>query len=592
MSRFANLEFDGKTQEASESSEPLKDEAHFLTEALAALANGEFDRAHKAYAKALEYDPDSLPAWLGQAWMLIELEEFQQAGQWADRAMERIREEPDLLAAKAVALARCDDPEAAMAFSDLAIERAAGQPYPWIAHGDALLSIDENQADYCFGKGLQCELENWLWPWLISRAYVHYEKFTLAMKHAQSALALDAGHCVVRLQAARCQRALGLGDLSTASYERARAASRRRRSAGGGERDVPLRRRRQTSKLDASTFFQMKSLDLDLLLGSARELSASDLHLVVGSPPTYRINGEIIVADEDAITAGSAEAAARSLLNEEQKQKFSEDWELCISLMHKEAGRVRVTFYRRNGIPEMCFRFCGDRIPTRSELGLPERIDEVATRPNGLFLITGPTGAGKTTTLNYMVNLINRERRCKIVTIEDPIEYVHENRRAILLQQEVLTDTKSFNSALIHAVRQDPDVIVVGEIRDHEAISTALTAAETGHLVLATMHSPNVAHALERIIGVFEGSAQKQVIMQLATGLIGILSQQLLASVDRSGRALAYELLLANNAVRNLIREYHLHQLENIMQMGARDGMDSVAGRAAGAGWCSGRDPP
>ncbi|MFT4586699.1 MAG: tetratricopeptide (TPR) repeat protein [Candidatus Binatia bacterium] len=230
MSRFANLEFDGKTQEASESSEPLKDEAHFLTEALAALANGEFDRAHKAYAKALEYDPDSLPAWLGQAWMLIELEEFQQAGQWADRAMERIGEEPDLLAAKAVALARCDDPEAAMAFSDLAIERAAEQPYPWIARGDALLSIDENQADYCFGKGLQCEPENWLWPWLISRAYVHYEKFTLAMKHAQSALALDAGHCVVWLQAARCQRALGLGDLSTASYERARELH-----PGGGE---------------------------------------------------------------------------------------------------------------------------------------------------------------------------------------------------------------------------------------------------------------------------------------------------------------------------------------------------------------------
>lgn len=317
----------------------------------------------------------------------------------------------------------------------------------------------------------------------------------------------------------------------------------------------------------------MKSLDLDLLLGSARELNASDLHLVVGSPPAYRINGEIIVADEGAVTAETSEATAMGLLNEEQKRKFAEDWELCISLMHPEAGRVRVTFYRRNGISEMSFRFCGDRIPTRSDLGLPERIDEVATRPNGLFLITGPTGAGKTTTLNYMVNLINCDRRCKIVTIEDPIEYVHENQRAILVQQEVLTDTKSFNSALIHALRQDPDVIVVGEIRDHEAISTALTAAETGHLVLATMHSPNVAHALERIIGVFDGSAQKQVIMQLAAGLIGILSQQLLASVDRSGRALAYELLLANNAVRNLIREYNLHQLENIMQMGARDGM-------------------
>lgn len=317
----------------------------------------------------------------------------------------------------------------------------------------------------------------------------------------------------------------------------------------------------------------MKELDLDLLLGSAKELNASDLHLVVGAPPAYRINGEIIVADEESITAEAAEATAMSLINEEQKRKFAEDWELCISLMHGEAGRVRVTFYRRNGIPEMSFRFCGDRIPARSELGLPERIDEIATRPNGLFLITGPTGAGKTTTLNYLVNLINRDRRCKIVTIEDPIEYVHENRRAILVQQEVLTDTKSFNRALIHALRQDPDVIVVGEIRDHEAISTALTAAETGHLVLATMHSPNVAHALERIIGVFEGSAQKQVIMQLAAGLVGIMSQQLLASVDRSGRALAYELLLANNAVRNLIREYNLHQLENIMQMGARDGM-------------------
>jgi twitching motility protein PilT len=234
---------------------------------------------------------------------------------------------------------------------------------------------------------------------------------------------------------------------------------------------------------------------------------------------------------------------------------------------------VRATFYRRNGHPEMSFRFCGEHIATREELGLPERIDELARKPNGLVLITGPTGAGKTTTLNYLVDLINSERRCKIVTIEDPIEFVHQNKRAIVVQQEVLTDVRSFNRALVHVLRQDPDVIVVGEIRDYEAISTALTAAETGHLVLATMHSPNVSLALERIIGVFEGSAQRQIILQLANGLQGIMAQDLLPAADRSRRILAYELLMANGAVRNLIRENQLHQLENTIQMGRKEGM-------------------
>jgi len=234
---------------------------------------------------------------------------------------------------------------------------------------------------------------------------------------------------------------------------------------------------------------------------------------------------------------------------------------------------VRVTFYRRNGHPEMSFRLCGDRIPGREELGLPAKIDELARRPNGLILITGPTGAGKTTTLNYMVEVINSERRCKIITIEDPIEFVHENKRAIVVQQEVLTDTQSFNRALVHVLRQDPDVIVVGEVRDHEAMATALKAAETGHLVIATLHSPNVALALERIIGVFEGSAQRQIVLQLANALQGIIAQELLPAVDRSRRVLAYELLIANSAVRNLIRENNLHQLENCIQTGARDGM-------------------
>jgi twitching motility protein PilT len=317
----------------------------------------------------------------------------------------------------------------------------------------------------------------------------------------------------------------------------------------------------------------MSASRFDELITAAIEQEASDLHLIVGVPPAFRINGEIILADEDALSVEALAGMAYSLLNADQREKFDREWELCISLPHEMAGRIRVTLYRRNAAPEMSIRFCGRRVPGLEELGLPPKIDELARRPNGLMLITGPTGAGKTTTLNYMVDLINSERRCKIVTIEDPIEHVHENKRAIIVQQEVLTDTHSFNQALIHVLRQDPDVIVVGEMRDHEAISAALTAAETGHLVLATLHSPNVSHAFERITGVFEGAAQRQIIIQLANSLQGIISQELLPSADRSRRVLAYELLVANSATRNLIRENNKHMLETVIQTGGKEGM-------------------
>jgi twitching motility protein PilT len=318
---------------------------------------------------------------------------------------------------------------------------------------------------------------------------------------------------------------------------------------------------------------KMSASHIDRLLSAVNEYDASDLHLVAGVPPAYRVNGEIILANADALTEAELNAVADGLLNEQQRKKLEQEWELCISMHHRAAGRVRVTFYRRNGHTEMSLRFCGHRISTREELGLPENIDELARRPNGLVLVTGPTGAGKTTTLNYLVDLINGERRCKIVTIEDPIEFVHENKRAIVVQQEVLTDVHSFNRALIHVLRQDPDVIVVGEMRDHEAVATALTAAETGHLVLATMHSPNVSHALERIIGIYEGAAQQQIIMQLANSLQGIIAQDLLTATDRTRRVLACEMLIANGAVRNMIRENQLHQLENVIQMGRKEGM-------------------
>ena len=311
---------------------------------------------------------------------------------------------------------------------------------------------------------------------------------------------------------------------------------------------------------------------LDRLFTLVAESRASDLHLIVGVAPSLRVNGEILFADAGPLSIEDTAAILEAMLNPLQRSTFERDWELCVSLHHAAVGRMRVTIYRRNGAPEFSIRFCGHRIFAREELGLPAKVDELARRRNGLILITGPTGAGKTTTLNYLVDLINRERRCKIVTIEDPIEYVHENNLAIIVQQEVLSDTKSFSRALVHALRQDPDIIVVGEMRDHGAIATALNAAETGHLVLATMHSPSTSQAIERIIGTFEGNAQRQVVMQLSNSLQGIVSQELLPSLD-GGRALASELLIANGAIRNLIRENQLHQLDNAMQTVTREGM-------------------
>ncbi len=315
---------------------------------------------------------------------------------------------------------------------------------------------------------------------------------------------------------------------------------------------------------------------IDQLIGSAVEQEASDLHLIVGVAPAYRIAGEIILDDTGPLTTEAVAGMAFSLLNSQQREHFEREWELCISVPHPAAGRVRITLYRRNGNPEISIRFCGRKIPTREQLGLPQKLNDLAGKPNGLVLIVGPTGSGKTTTLNYLVDQINSERRCKIITIEDPIEYLHQNKHAIVVQQEVLTDTRSFNRALIHVLRQDPDVIVVGEMRDHEAIAAALTAAETGHLVLATMHSPSVSHAFERIIGVFEGAAQRQIILQLATSLQGIIAQDLLPSSDRIRCVLAYEMLVANSAVRNLIREDNKHMLETVVQTGAKDGMISM----------------
>ena len=210
------------------------------------------------------------------------------------------------------------------------------------------------------------------------------------------------------------------------------------------------------------------------------------------------------------------------------------------------------------------------------ELRLPGPVEQFTRYPSGMVLVTGPTGSGKTTSLNYMIDLINSERRCKIITIEDPIEYVHQRKKAVIVQQELYTDVKSFSAALVHVLRQNPDVICVGEMRDLETTATALTAAETGHLVIATLHTPNSLQTMERIMSVFPPVQQAQVVAQLANCLRGIIAQRLVPSADRTRRLLASEVLIINTAAKNHIRDHAFHQLINVMQMGRREGMHTM----------------
>jgi len=228
------------------------------------------------------------------------------------------------------------------------------------------------------------------------------------------------------------------------------------------------------------------------------------------------------------------------------------------------------------GVPEMAIRICESRVRDREELGLPAVVEELTRKTNGLILVTGPTGVGKTTTLNLMVDTINHERRAKIVTIEDPIEYVHENRKSIVIQQEVMTDVHSFRQALVHVLRQDPDVVVIGEMRDLETIETALIAAETGHLVLATLHTPDSVQTIQRIYSVFPGTQQNAITMQLANSLQAIIAQKLIPRADGKGRIIACEVCIATSAVRNHIRERQPHMLYSEMQTGRKHEMQTM----------------
>lgn len=314
-------------------------------------------------------------------------------------------------------------------------------------------------------------------------------------------------------------------------------------------------------------------MDIRKLLEIAVESNASDLHIVCGSAPTLRIDGELLPMEMDALTGDESKEMIYSILNEVQIAKFEKDWELDFSIALPGISRFRVNIYISKDNVEAAFRVVGLRIKSPEELGLPTIIPEFCRKRSGIVLVTGPTGVGKTTTMNAMIDIINRERSDRVIIIEDPIEYIHEHKKSVIIQREVYSDTKTFASALVHTLRQDPDVICVGEMRDLETISTALTAAETGHLVLATLHTPDASQTIDRIIDVFPPHSQTQIRMVLANALEGIISQQLLPRIDGKGRVMAAEILIASPAMRNIIREAKTEQIPTVMQTSMDMGM-------------------
>jgi twitching motility protein PilT len=316
--------------------------------------------------------------------------------------------------------------------------------------------------------------------------------------------------------------------------------------------------------------------NFDQILRGARELNATDIHLVRKVAPAYRVNGDIRIAKGEPLDEPALRGVLNELISEKQQRILEEQWQLCFSRHWPGIGRFRTSVYLHSGCPELAIRVAEATIRPRDSLHLPPIVDELTRKPTGLVLITGPTGTGKTTTLNYMVNLINRERRAKIITIEDPVEFEHDNVNSIVIQQEVYTDTPSFRHALIHVLRQDPDVIVVGEMRELDTVATALTAAETGHLVIATLHTPDAAQTIQRIFSVFPPEQQNHIMFQLSNSLQAIIAQNLLPRADGKGMILASEICIATPAIRSRIRAGETHMLLSEIQTGRKHQMQTM----------------
>jgi twitching motility protein PilT len=313
------------------------------------------------------------------------------------------------------------------------------------------------------------------------------------------------------------------------------------------------------------------------LLDVVLDRGASDLHLTVGAPPTIRLHGDLErLEDYPIMTPRALQGMIYAILPQKMRERLEQELELDMSYALPGRARFRVNVYFQRDSLGAAFRLIPYEIKTVEDLGLPGVVGDLARFPRGFVVVTGPTGSGKSTTLAGMVDIVNRERAAHIMTVEDPIEFLHRHERCIMNQREVGADTHSFSQALKHVLRQDPDVILVGEMRDLETIGTAITAAETGHLVFATLHTQDAPQTIDRIIDVFPPHQQQQVRVQLATTLQGVVTQQLLQTADGHDRAVAVEVLICTPAVRNLIREGKVHQIYSIMQAGGRFGMQTM----------------
>lgn len=317
--------------------------------------------------------------------------------------------------------------------------------------------------------------------------------------------------------------------------------------------------------------------DMNSLLKLVVEKNASDLHITAGSPAQLRVDEKLIPVDNHVLPPEETKALVYSMLNDVQKEKFERDLELDIAFGFKGLGRFRVNVFQQRGTIATSIRLIPYSIWTFEQCGLPSNVVlDLCQKPKGLVLVTGATGSGKSTSLASMIDWINANRSCHIVTIEDPIEFVHSNKNAIVNQREVYNDTYSFGAALKHVLRQDPDVILIGEMRDLETIESALIIAETGHLVFATLHTSDCVQTINRIIDVFPAYQQQQIRTQLSFVLISVLSQQLIPKATGTGRVLATEILIVNPAVRSLIREAKLHQVYSVIQTSQKEGMKTM----------------